>query len=133
MMGSNSFNRIYHLSNNKELHNFYSSRTEAPKKSASIVEKLLEGEEAPPVNMKLFLKYYDMLCFSFSLTFFKRRILSESIKFWPIIFFGFLPWSHLPYYNIAFVNYIRIAAATKAIIVGRLLRLETLLDAGGEK
>ena len=39
----------------------------------------------------------------------------------------------MPYYNIAFVNYIRIAAATKAIIVGRLLRLETLLDAGGEK
>ena len=58
MMGCNSFNRIYHLSNNKELHNFYSSRTEAPKKSASIVEKLLEGEEAPPVNVKLFLKYF---------------------------------------------------------------------------
>ena len=41
----------------------------------------------------------------------------------------------MPYYNIAFVNYIRIAAAmrAKAMIAGRLLRLETLLDAGGEK
>ena len=58
MMGCNSLTEYIICPTTKNCTVFYSNRTEAPKKSASIVEKLLEGEEAPPVNVKLFLKYF---------------------------------------------------------------------------
>ena len=86
MMGCNSLTEYIICPTTKNCTVFYSNRTEAPKKSASIVEKLLEGEEAPPVNVKLFLKYFfnkhqTLLCFSLSLTFSKGKYFLNLLDF----------------------------------------------------